>query len=159
MGALNKKELKNCKIDIDSIEELLSEMLDSVDMPGVDLTKPIKMGFSVSLGQGGKARIESFDISNDSREKAEPLVDIIDAGAELTIVIGTSPVPAEDVEITPAENALIISNRRSGEFIKRVCFPCKVRLQTISTTQNNGVLEVRVEKSSGEKTVNEKVIY
>ncbi len=157
MAQWKKRTLYGNGIDFDMMEDLISELLEEFGEDEVDFSKPLKVGFSLSLDGSGCIHIDEFGLLKEktSAEKkdASPLIEIIDFGSELLVVVEAANLPTKDIEVRASEQLMFVYNRNSKKFLKRVVFPCKVKGSTLRTNLNNGVLEVRIAKKDSEKSV------
>ena len=151
-----KRKTDDYGIDYESLEEIISEILDSFDEKDIDLSKPLKVGFSLSLDEKGYIRIDEFGVlkgEEASEKKPEaPLVEVIDFEKEVLVVVETASLKDNDIDVRVNGNEMIFSNHNSKKFLKKVSFPCTVKEETLKTNYNNGVLELRLSKRGKEAT-------
>lgn len=152
MTGWKKRKSADYSIDFETLEDIFSEMLEEFEKDGVDFTKPVKLGFSLSLGTDGCIRVDEFGMLSESNlednKKDEPLVEVIDLGKELLVVVETTSLPESDIDVKVLESSMIVTNHNSKKFLKKVHFPCKVHGNAVNTNFNNGVLEIRLPKNN-----------
>lgn len=149
MALWRKRRFDDYEIDFEVMEEMIGDVLDTFQQEAIDLTKPLKICFSVSLDEEDFLKIDEYGILNEQplqKKQEEPLVDLIDLGSELVVVVETNNLPAQDIDVKILDHAMVISNTKSRKFIKKIGFPCKVKQDSIKTSYNNNVLEVKLAK-------------
>ena len=160
MAMWKKRRFDDYDIDYDTLEELLSDVVESLQTNQIDLTKPLKVSFTAMLDRDGFLRVKEYGIiEQESHQKKteEPLVDVIELENEIIAVIETSNLPVQDVSVKVLDHAIVISNQHSKKFMKKIALPCKVKQGSLRTSYNNNVLEVKLEKRVERKSVaNEK---
>jgi len=151
-----KKAVQDQEIDFESLEELFEDLLETFDEEEIDFSKPLKIGFSVSLNGNGSLQVDEFGLLKEKKKEAkqEPiLVELMEFANEFLIVVETNSFSTREIDIKALDHALIISNHKSKNFLKKVSFPCKVKQDSIKTALNNGVLEIRLTKKSFKKNI------
>jgi len=143
-----KKSYEKLEIDFETIEELFEELLGVFEEQEIDFTKTLKLGFDVSLRDDGSLSIEKFGLLKERKQQKEevPLVDMIEFEKELMVVVETNSLPLSDVDVKVKDSQITMTNQKTGELMKKINFPCKVRENTLKTKFNNGVLEMRLLK-------------
>jgi HSP20 family protein len=82
---------------------------------------------------------------------ADPLIDVFDCGAYVTVVAELFGVDRNAVEVHATEDSLTISvDSLAHKFIKEIRLPARVDSKSSTSTIRNGVLEIRLKKL-GEK--------
>jgi len=119
---------------------------------------PFVYGYSVKIGPDGKPEIREFGNVKPSRsgprvrEEREPLVDIIETNGEVHIVAELPGVEKNDVKLRGTENTLTISvDTPQRKYYKEVTLPGKVNVKDAKTHYKNGVLEVKIPKTTEER--------
>jgi HSP20 family protein len=110
-------------------------------------------GVSVKTAVGGKPVVESFGNVKKTpqgptvEEEREPLTDVFDEEQEIRIYAEMPGVNQEDIKLDLKEDILDIS-AQTGErkYHKEILLPAKVQAETITSSYNNGVLEIKVKK-------------
>lgn len=152
-----KRASGEAAIDFETMEAIISEMLDAFDTVQIDFTKQFKVSFNCSLDKDGCVVIDEFGFAGDNLRNeahAEPLVEIMEFRGEVLAVVDATNLPEKDVDFKISEKALLIFARNSTRQLKKVEFPCRVREESIRTNYNNGVLEIRLsKKKDAEKKV------
>ncbi|VVB99300.1 Uncharacterised protein [uncultured archaeon] len=153
MVSWKKTELLNSRVNFNAVEDMLSDILDTFDAPDLDLTKPIRIGFMVSLDGNGLPHIKELELMTDLSSLGNnldaPLIDLIELDREINVVIDAAKLPAQDLGVKVMDNHLLVTNRRFKSFIRKVSFPCTVIPGAARLIYNNNVLEVKVPKVSG----------
>jgi HSP20 family protein len=110
-------------------------------------------GVSVRTAVGGKPIVEPFGNVKKTpkgptvEEEREPITDIFDEEKEIRIYAEMPGVDEKDVKLDLKEDILDIS-AQSGDrkYHKEVLLPAKVKAETMSSSYNNGILEITVQK-------------
>ena len=158
MALWKKIRFDDYDIDYECIEEMLADVLGSLGEKEIDFSKPVNISFAVTLDNEGFLRVNEFGIRQEVQSQAqkkdeEPLVDVIDMNNEIMVVIETSNLPAQDIDVKVMESSMVISSQRQKKFLKKITFPCKVRHGSVRTSYNNNVLEVRLAKREYKETL------
>jgi HSP20 family protein len=110
-------------------------------------------GFSVKTAVGGKPVVESFGNVKKTpqgpvvEEEREPLTDVFDEDEEIRIYAEMPGVNQKDIKLDLKEDILdIFAQTGERKYHKEVLLPAKVRAETIVSSYNNGILEIRVKK-------------
>ncbi len=119
---------------------------------------PFVYGFSMSLDPGGKPVIREFgNVEPSSRgpmlkEEREPLVDVMEEGREVVVVIELPGVEKDDIKLESTDRSLKISvESAKRRYFKELELPHLVDPLTAKASYKNGVLEVRFAKSDVKK--------
>ncbi len=110
-------------------------------------------GFSVKTAVGGEPVVESFGNFKKTPEGPvveqvrEPLTDVFDEEKEIRIYAEMPGVSEKDIKLELKEDILDIT-AESGErkYHKEILLPAKVKTKTLSSSYNNGILEIKVKK-------------
>jgi HSP20 family protein len=110
-------------------------------------------GFSVKTAVGGKPIVESFGNVKKTpagpkvEEEREPITDIFDEDEEIRIYAEMPGVNQEDIKLDLKEDILDISARTGDrKYHKEILLPAKVQAETLVSSYNNGILEIKVKK-------------
>jgi HSP20 family protein len=110
-------------------------------------------GFSVKTAVGGKPVVESFGNVKKTpqgpvvEEEREPLTDVFDEDEEIRVYAEMPGVNQEDIKLELKEDILDISAQTGDrKYHKEVLLPAKVRAETMTSSYNNGILEIKVKK-------------
>ena len=123
---------------------------------------PHVWGFSMRVGPDGKPVINQFGnvpqrLAPTAGGKAkrgeeparEPLVDLIEADKETTVVAEVPGVAKEDIRLDAKEDSLEIDvEKGERKYHKVVQFKAPVKPETAKATYKNGVLEVRLDRKA-----------
>lgn len=144
-----------------SLFELASKMAEEgkeeyqrsgeVDIPG-GKGKAV-YGFSVRMGLGGKPVIERFGNVRESKhgpvvaEVREPLVDVLDEGERLVIIVELPGVDQKDIRIEVKEDILeLTAEAAERKYSKEILLTSPVDAASLEWAYKNGVLEIRLTK-------------
>ncbi len=110
-------------------------------------------GVSIKTAVGGKPVVESFGNVRKTpegpkvEEEREPLTDVFDEDGEIRIYAEMPGVNQEDIRLDMKEDILDISARTADrKYHKEILLPSKVSAETMTSSYNNGVLEIKVKK-------------
>ena len=110
-------------------------------------------GFSVKTAVGGKPIVESFGNVKKTpagptvEEETQPITDVFDEEQEVRIYAEMPGINKEDLRLDLKEDILDISAQTGDrKYHKEILLPAKVKADTMSSSYNNGILEVRVKK-------------
>jgi HSP20 family protein len=110
-------------------------------------------GISVRTAVGGKPVVESFGNVRTTpqgptvEEEREPLTDVFDENSEIRIYAEMPGVNESDIKLDLKEDILDISARNGDrKYHKEVLLPSKVQSETLVSSYNNGILEIKVKK-------------
>ncbi|MBN2517790.1 MAG: Hsp20/alpha crystallin family protein [Candidatus Altiarchaeota archaeon] len=141
------------------VEEFMNEIMkDMFSGKGkIEMGKPYVYGFSVRTGPDGKPVFNEFGNVKPSgspvvSDEREPLVDVVDEGRDIVITAELPGVNKEDIELELNEGVLEIkvdTERRA--YYKSIALPAKVKTDDVTTSYNNGILEVRLPKTEPTK--------
>lgn len=115
---------------------------------------PFVYGYSMKIGPDGKPEIQEFGNLKKSlkgpeiKEEREPLVDVVESGSEVRVVVELPGVEKTDIKLHGTEDSLTISvDTPQSKYYKELQFPTKVRIREAKSTYKNGVLEVVIPKA------------
>jgi len=110
-------------------------------------------GFSIKTAMGGKTVVESFGNVKKTpqgptvEEEREPITDVFDEDKEIRIYAEMPGVNQEDIKLDLKEDILDISAQTGDrKYHKEILLPSKVQADTMSSSYNNGILEIKVKK-------------
>lgn len=110
-------------------------------------------GFSIKTAMGGKPVVESFgNVKKTSHgpaveEEREPIIDVFDEDKEIRIYAEMPGVNQEDIKLDLKEDILDISAQTGDrKYHKEILLPSKVQADTMNSSYNNGILEIKVKK-------------
>ncbi|MEJ2241982.1 MAG: Hsp20/alpha crystallin family protein, partial [Candidatus Bathyarchaeota archaeon] len=140
--------------------ERLGELIDDTMNKAFDETSKdssIKWnrskGFSIKFGSDGKPRIEeikrpqTLDEDEERFDEQDPLVDLIDDGESLIILVALPGVEKEAIDLRVTENCLTFSVEGSDfEWSDELKLPSRVNPKLAHASYKNGVLEVKLSK-------------
>jgi len=146
--------------EFDRLEEIMDEMMRQTFEPSSQkgkTQKPYVFGFSMRVGPDGKPVIREFGNLNRGasgtliREESEPLVDVVEERNEVVVVAELPGVDKESISVSATENHLIISvETAQSRYHKEVELPTRVDPKSATASYKNGVLQVRLKKTTGE---------
>jgi HSP20 family protein len=110
-------------------------------------------GFSVKTAVGGEPVVESFGNFKKTPEGPvveqvrEPLTDVFDEEKEIRIYAEMPGVRGQDIKMEIKEDILDISAQTGDrKYHKEILLPAKVKAETMTSSYNNGILEIKVKK-------------
>jgi HSP20 family protein len=110
-------------------------------------------GVSIKTAVGGKPVVESFGNVRKTpegpkvEEEREPITDVFDEDKEIRIYAEMPGVNQEDIKLDLKEDILDISAQTGDrKYHKEVLLPSKVQADTMTSSYNNGILEIKVKK-------------
>jgi HSP20 family protein len=110
-------------------------------------------GFSVKTAVGGKPVVESFGNVKKTpegpkvEEEREPLTDVFDEDEDIRIYAEMPGVNEADIKLDLKEDILDISAQTGDrKYHKEILLPAKVQEDTLVSSYNNGILEIKVKK-------------
>ncbi len=121
--------------------------------------QPMIYGFNIRIDQNGVPMMDRFGNINRQtmtsipRKAAErePLVDIMEVGGGITVIVELPGVSKEQIKLESSESRLKIDAKSiNRSYHKEILLPKGVNPETAKAKYNNGVLEVSFEKGSGE---------
>lgn len=110
-------------------------------------------GFSVRMGLEGHPLIEQFgnlaatDAGPVLMEVREPLVDVLDEGDHIVVIVEMPGVEEKDIHLGVAGDILdITASTGDRKYQKEVLLPCPVEGKSLGSWYRNGLLEIRLAK-------------
>jgi len=155
--------------------KLAADLADKIDLSELDEEKLAELrrasqtrvggiprgvyGVSVRRGIGGIPRVQPFgNIRRTERgpvvdEVREPLVDVFDEDDVLLVIAELPGVEERDIQIEVHDGLLKLSTTTKGRrYTKELQLPCPVEESTMESAYKNGVLEIRLRKTCGERS-------
>jgi len=111
-------------------------------------------GFSVRTDIGGAPKVEHFGNIRTTQEGPEvadirePLVDIFDEAEEILIVAELPGVQEEEITVELMDDILRLETSGERKYAKEILLSDPVKSDTLTKTYKNGILEIRLQKSS-----------
>jgi len=110
-------------------------------------------GVSIKTAVGGKPVVESFGNVKKTpqgpavEEEREPITDVFDEDKEIRIYAEMPGVNQKDIKLDLKEDILDIwAQTRDRKYHKEILLPSKVQADTLVSSYNNGILEIKVKK-------------
>ena len=155
MTLWKKRKFEDYSIDFETLEEIIEELIfESFNAEELDFTKPLHIGFTLSVDDNGKPRINEFGIlkqelqSEVKKTEEEPLFEIIESGEEFLVAIEVNDHVKNDLTIKVLDTSIVVSSNKSKDFLKKITFPKKISRKSLRTSYNNGIIELRVRKKT-----------
>ncbi len=139
--------------------EKLGDLIDETMQKAFDNSKdtPTKRNrskdFSVKIGPEGKPRIREFNnrqpqqAESEVSDDPEPLVDIIEEGETVIVLVALPGVNKDDIDLRLTENNLTFSvDAADFEWYNELKLPARVNPKSARASYKNGVLEIKVKK-------------
>jgi HSP20 family protein len=115
---------------------------------------PLSYSYRVEIDQGGRRKVtERYEdrtaLSEAVAESDEPLVDVLDQGDEVRVIMQIPGASKEDVGLEFEDRSLLVKvERASRPLLREVPLPCAVVPSSAVAESRNGVLEVCLKKQS-----------
>jgi len=110
-------------------------------------------GFSIKIGPDGKPSIREINSRQPQQDETElsddpePLVDLIEDGDVLVVLVSLPGVNKDDIDLRVTENCLTVSvDTADFDWYEEMKLPARVKPKSARASYKNGVLEVRLEK-------------
>jgi len=165
-----KKKAPSGKRDEDffgSFDEELVEMRERMDRIFDAFMKnelgpdraPLLYGFSMQTGEDGEPVMQELGsaperarIGGGESPEREPLIDVIESGEQVSVIIELPGVKKEHVKIEVLERSLQVDlDDDIKEFHERIVLPCDVLPDSIKASYKNGVLEISMRRVAAKK--------
>jgi HSP20 family protein len=142
--------------DFGEIDKMFDAMMRDAGRIKTEPGKPLVYGFSMHVGPDGKPHVEQFGNvevpKGKMKDEREPLVDVIDAEKEVTVVAELPGVTKEEVHLRFAGGTLVIDVKDpERRYYKEVALPAQVDEDSVKATLKNGILEVKMAKKRAAK--------
>ncbi|MCP8304592.1 MAG: Hsp20/alpha crystallin family protein [archaeon] len=122
---------------------------------------PFVYGYSVKIGPDGKPIVREFGNVRPStpafpfgrpkmelKKEREPLVDVLDVGDSIKVVVELPGVEKSDINLDSAEKTMTISvDTEARKYYKKVELPAEIDPDSAKASYTNGILEVEVKKA------------
>ena len=113
-------------------------------------------GFSIRVGAGGKAKVESFGNIRETKEGPiveeirEPIVDLFDEGETIQVICELPGVEEEEIKVEVQGDILeILAEGKIKKYRKELLLSAKVKPESLSKSYKNGILEIKLLKEMG----------
>lgn len=154
-----KKKKSHWFTDIYNELERLGELIDDTMNKAFDESSKNSSakwnrsnGFSIKFGSNGKPRIgennhhQTWD-EEESLDEQDPLIDLIDDGEILIVLVALPGVEKEAIDLRVTENCLTFSVDGSDfEWYDELKLPERVNPKLACASYKNGVLEIKLSK-------------
>lgn len=142
---------------LDLVTEMAEEGKEEAARSGQAEAKGGKLkgvyGFSVRMGLGGKPIVEQFGNIQETEagpvvaETQEPLVDVLDEGDRLVVIVELPGIEEKDIQLRVEGDMLEVSAATGDrKYQKEVLLPAAVAPDSQRSSYRNGVLEIRLAK-------------
>ena len=137
-------------------DKMFEEMSRDAGRFKTEQGKPIVYGFSMHVGPDGKPHVSQFGNvevhKGKVKDEREPLVDVINAEKEVTVIAELPGVTKEEVHLRFANGRLVIDVKDpERKYYKEVALPEQVDEDSVKATLKNGILEVKLAKKKASK--------
>jgi HSP20 family protein len=136
----------------DMIDETMQKAFDGSSENTAVRRNRIK-GYYVKIGPDGKPKIREFDSTQLPEEEAdidddvEPLVDFIEEGELLVVLVALPGVKKDAIELRVTESCLTVSvDADNLEWYDELELPARVKPKSASASYKNGILKVKLNK-------------
>lgn len=110
-------------------------------------------GFSVRMGLEGRPVVEQFGNIRETAtgpvvaESREPLVDVLDEGDHLQVIVELPGIEEKDIRLKVHGDILeMTASTQDRTYEKEVLLPLAVDPESLESSYRNGVLEIRLVK-------------
>ncbi len=140
----------------------MSSMLEKVmedaikHAQGPQRGEPFVYGFSMRVGNDGMPKIQPFgsavnqnpvvDAPEGLPESREPMHDVIETDAEVTVTVEMPGVEKGDVKLQVAQDAVTVKVEKGRRYAARIRLPAKVDASSAKATFKNGILDLTLRK-------------
>lgn len=122
---------------------------------------PFVYGYSVKIGPDGKPIVREFGNVRPStpafpfqrpkmelKKEREPMVDVLDIGDSIKVVVELPGVEKSDINLDSAEKNMTISvDTEARKYYKKVELPAEIDPDSAKASYTNGILEVELKKA------------
>lgn len=153
--------------ELDKLGEMIDETMHKAFEDGSknSSVRPNRVqGFSMKIGPDGRPGKREINGSQpvqaepELSDDLEPLVDLIEEGNQIIVLVSLPGVGKENIDLRVTENCLIVSiDTDEFEWYDEFKLPTKVKTKSARASYKNGVLKVRLEKF--EKIVKDNGIF
>jgi HSP20 family molecular chaperone IbpA len=141
-------------------DEWFNDLLSESEKIEKDIDAIVHRAFMDSSSNEKSRKRSVFNLSDQTSSRAsnpeahetdDPLIDVFDYGAYVTVVAELCGVDRDSIEVHATEDKLTISvDSLEHKFCKEIRLPARVDTKSSVSTLKNGVLEIRLRKL-GEK--------
>jgi HSP20 family protein len=115
------------------------------------VAKPFVYGYSFQIGFDGKPRFQEFGTdlpqSEMITEAREPYVDIAEHKDMISITVELPGVQKDEIELDVKERKVVIKvDNDKRKFYKEIELPSVIKKKSITTSYQNGVLDIELKK-------------
>jgi HSP20 family protein len=111
---------------------------------------PLVYGFSMQTGEDGEPMMQELGstpeqarIGGGRSPEREPLIDVIESGEQVSVIVELPGVKKEHIRIEVLERSLQVDvDDEIKEFHERIELPCAILPDSIKANYKNGVLEI-----------------
>lgn len=120
---------------------------------------PLVYGFSMQTGEDGEPVMQELGnapeqarIGSEKSPEREPLIDVIESGEQISVIVELPGVKKDDIKIEVLERLLQVDvDDDIKEFHERIKLPCEVLPDSIKASYKNGVLEISMRRVTKKK--------
>lgn len=116
-------------------------------------------GFSIKTAVGGKPTVEEFGNVRKTatgpvvEEEREPIVDVFDEKEQILVIAELPGVEKENITVDVKGDILTLSAANSDrKYNKEILLSYAVDPSTLTTSYQNGILEIKIQKVKKKKT-------
>jgi HSP20 family protein len=145
------------------MEEEMKEMEENFEslsnqFGGKQKENPHYYGVRIFIGPDGVPKVEEFGNIKKGKfgkpilsDEIEPMVDVIDHGDEIWIVVDLPGVSKENIKVSATEDKIYLkAEGESRKYSKEIEVPSKIDPDSVKASYKNGVLEIKVKKKKEE---------
>lgn len=152
--------------EFNRLEEMMDEMMKQAfgEESKTRSVRPYVYGFSMSVGPDGKPVIREFGNVQKNhfgpkiKEEREPLVDIFEEDKQVVTLAELPGVEKEEISLSATDGTLKISvDTANRKYHKELALPAKVDPKSAQASYKNGVLEVRLKKTTEKMFKDERI--
>lgn len=135
------------EIDFEAMEELFEDLLETLPIREIDFTKPLKLGFTLTLDDQGYLSITEFGLIKEKFvPKQEPIIEFLDYGQDLTIIVDSPELNKKNLGVKVLERSIILSSGKKQKFVKKIKLPCNVKKNPPQINHKNNIVEILLKK-------------
>ncbi len=150
------EEDKDLEGGIEKISRIIEEIMEDHLKGSREnvLDKPLIYGVSMRI-ENGKRKVHEFGNirKGEVLEEREPLVDIIETGKQIVVLVELPGVSKEgiNIELNDKSELEIAVSDKSQKYRKTLSLPNEVESHGMKATYKNGILEVTLKRKSKRK--------
>jgi len=130
---------------------------------------PVVYGYSMTLDEKGQPIVRQFgNVNTDSNgrptlhkglpDTREPLVDVINGGDTVRVVVELAGVSKDEIEIyADPDGSVLIETTGNRKYSKKLQLPAMIDSESATSTYNNGILEVVFRKKASPKSSGKRI--